>query len=221
MRLSHIRLHDFRNVKSAELDMEGNRLFFWGANAQGKTNLLEATGLISALRAFRTTEIHPLIRQGQSMASVRAGIAWKDSGETLIDIRINRTGRKVLVDEAPMERFSDFIGRYPTVTISSADIQLLRGAPSLRRRFFDMVLSFGQSDYLQALRSYHKGLQERNALLKKGASDAELEAFDYILAPFAASIVQMRVESIKLLQVDFKGFYECIANSENETPTLR
>ena len=65
MRLNHIRLREFRNVVAADLQLNGNRQFFHGLNGQGKTNLLEAAGLLSAARSFRTNEIQPLIRHNQ------------------------------------------------------------------------------------------------------------------------------------------------------------
>ena len=72
MRLNHIRLREFRNVVAADLQLNGNRQFFHGLNGQGKTNLLEAAGLLSAARSFRTNEIQPLIRHNQPLAAVFA-----------------------------------------------------------------------------------------------------------------------------------------------------
>jgi DNA replication and repair protein RecF len=221
VRLSHIRLVDFRNVEIADIPLDGGRHFFCGANGQGKTNILEAAGLISALRSFRTTEIQPLIRQGQAVASVKATVSLAQISQSRIDIHLNRSGRKVLVDEAPIERFSDFIGRYPTVAISSADIQLLRGPPSQRRRFFDLILSFGDPEYLNALKGYHKTLQERNALIKNNGTDGEIDAFDHLLSPFAATLVHQRKNALLQFQVVFRDFYQRIAESKTEIPELR
>ena len=220
MRLSHIRLVDFRNVENADLPLNGKRHFFCGGNGEGKTNILEAAGLITALRSFRTTEIRPLIRQNEAIASIRATVSLTQSSHSIIDIRLNRSGRKVFIDEVPIERFSDFIGRYPTVTISSADIHLLRGPPSLRRRFFDLILSFGEPEYLHALKGYHKTLQERNALIKNNGADGEIDAFDHILAPFAATLIHQRSNALLKFQVVFQDFYQRIAQSKIEIPEL-
>ena len=221
MRLNHIRLRDFRNIEAAELQIEGNRLFLHGSNGQGKTNLLEAAGLLSAARSFRTNEIRPLLRQGQPLASVLATVSTGETTTANVDIRLAKGRRNILIDETPIDSYADFIGRYPTVTISSADIQLLRGSPSLRRRFIDLVLSFGQPEYLHALRTYHKALQERNALLKKEGTDAEITAFDHILAPQAAILATLRKQVLTQLTEEFQKFYRQITQDDTEAPDLR
>ena len=129
MRLSQIRLHDFRNVKAARLQLEGNQQFGPGPNGQGKTNLLETTGLVTAARSFRTNEIQHLIHRSQALVSVQAYIARRDILETRINIHLAKGSRKIFVDEVPAESYADFIGRHLTVTISSDNIQLLRGGP--------------------------------------------------------------------------------------------
>lgn len=220
MRLNHIRLREFRNVIAADLQLNGNRQFFHGLNGQGKTNLLEAAGLLSAARSFRTNEIQPLIRHNQPLAAVFAETKVNETPPTFIDIRLAKGRRTILVDEAKIDRYSDFIGRYPTVTISSADIQLLRGSPGLRRRFVDLVLSFGQPEYLKALRSYHKTLQERNALLKKEGSDDEITAFDQVLSINASILVTVRTQVLKEISEHLKSFYTQIAKSDSESPDL-
>ena len=74
MRLTRIRAADFRNLAFADVSTDAPRVFLLGDNGQGKTNLLEAAGLISAFRSFRTTEIAPLIRADiyRSIESMKA-----------------------------------------------------------------------------------------------------------------------------------------------------
>ena len=220
MRLNNIRLVDFRNIELTDLALDDKRHFFCGANGQGKTNILEAAGLITALRSFRTTEIQPLIKQGQVSASVKSTVSLEKTSQSTIDIHLTRSGRKVLMDETPVERLNDIIGRYPTIAISSADIQLLRGAPSLRRRFFDLILSFGEPEYLMALKGYHKALRARNALIKNNGTDDEIDAFDHLLSTFAATIVQQRRNTLLQFQDIFQDFYHRIAESKTENPEL-
>ena len=151
MRLNHIRLREFRNVVAADLQLNGNRQFFHGLNGQGKTNLLEAAGLLSAARSFRTNEIQPLIRHNQPLAAVFAETKVNETPSTFIDIRLAKGRRTILVDEAKIDRYSDFIGRYPTVTISSADIQLLR-APLVCGA--DLWISYYRLDNQNTLRHF-------------------------------------------------------------------
>ncbi|MFP6901696.1 MAG: DNA replication and repair protein RecF, partial [Opitutales bacterium] len=62
MRLAKLNLVDYRNIETARLEFDSRRVFFLGANGQGKTNLLEAIGLSFALRSFRTSEVRDLVR---------------------------------------------------------------------------------------------------------------------------------------------------------------
>jgi DNA replication and repair protein RecF len=80
------------------------------------------------------------------------------------------------------------LGRFPTVVFSSQDLQLVRGAPALRRRWLDLTLASIDAHYLRTLQVFTRALAGRNALLKRGdASDAELGAFEQALAPAAAN----------------------------------
>ena len=83
----------------------------------------------------------------------------------------------------------------------------------------DLVLSFGQPEYLKALRSYHKTLQERNALLKKEGSDDEITAFDQVLSINASILVTVRTQVLKEISEHLKSFYTQIAKAILKVPT--
>jgi DNA replication and repair protein RecF len=86
------------------------------------------------------------------------------------------------------------VGRFPTVVFSSQDLQLVRGAPALRRRWLDLTLSSMDPEYLAALVAYSRALADRNRLLRRAdpGSVAQLAAFDRALAPAGVRIVALR-----------------------------
>ena len=182
MRFQLLRLQDFRNVELATLLIESERVFLLGNNGQGKSNLLEALGLATACRSFRTQNMAVLPRKGSGGFTLVYEIEHDHFGRSDLEIHGSSSGRKVQVDGEKIARLGDFIGRFPVVTMSSNDIQLLRGGPGDRRRFLDSTLSAIDPTYYQALRDYHKGLSERNRLLKKGGSPAEFDAFEAEIA---------------------------------------
>lgn len=199
MKLTSIRLQNFRNVAEAALEFSGASCFFVGANAQGKTNLLEAISYVSALRAFRPGTSRVLIREGEREAAASYSFSHETLGESNVLVRIRPSGKEVEFDGSPVRRLVEVIGRFPTVLFSSEDIQLVRGSPSLRRRFLDLYLAGSEPGYLQTLQSYHRALDSRNRLLKDNGSSAELGAFEKLMAPLAHALVESRRRCVEVL----------------------
>ncbi len=200
MRLRKLTLHHFRNVGFAALEWKGRQQFLLGANGQGKTNLLEAAGFITALRSFRTTDQRLLVAHGQHAASIACEIEHERLGATRLTIRLRRDGRELWCDQTRVTRLADHLGRFPTVVFSSQDQLLVRGAPALRRRWLDLTLASMDPAYLRALQVYSRALADRNALLRRGgAAGGQLEAFERILAPAAAELIAARTGGLAAL----------------------
>lgn len=208
MRLRKLSLRHFRNVGFAALELKGRQQFLIGANAQGKTNLLEAAALVSAVRSFRTTENKLLVSHGQHVAATAYELEHERLGETKITIKLRRDGKELWCDNTRVTRLADHLGRFPTVVFSSQDMLLVRGAPALRRRWLDLTLASVDADYLSTLQTYSRALAERNALLKRGhASDTELSAYEQILAPAAAVLIQIRTRTLAELSERVSAAY--------------
>ncbi len=219
MRFLNLRLQNFRNIEFAELDLSADRTFLLGANGQGKSNLLEALGLVTALRSFRTQSMSALPRQGAPGYAGVYSIEHERQGRTELEIHSGPGGRKVQLDGEKVVRLGDFIGRFPVVPLSSGDLMILRGAPSERRRFIDLTLSAVDPGYYHALRNYHRGVAERNRLLKRGGSAAELSAFEAEIAPHAVAIGACRARGVAAIRETLIQVYADIAEAE-EGPEL-
>ena len=212
MQLHQITLQNFRNLPLVRLTLAGRRQFLVGANGQGKTNLLESLGLLTALRSFRTAESGQLIRQGQTSAALAIALSHERLGATTVTIRLEGAGKEVMVDQEKITRLGDFIGRFPTVVFSSQDQLLIRGAPAVRRRWLDLALAALDAEYLRALQTYHRALAARNLLLKRdSATDAELLAFEKTMAPAAACVVARRAAGLAELAGIVTRTYAAIA----------
>ena len=219
MRFLNLRVQDFRNVEFAELDLSADRTFLLGGNGQGKSNLLEALGLVTALRSFRTQSMSALPRREVGVFTAVYGIEHEVEGRTELDIHSGCSGRKVRLDGERVSRLGDFIGRFPVVPLSSGDLMLLRGSPSERRRFLDLTLSAIDPAYYHALRNYHRGVAERNRLLKKGGSAAELSAFEAEIAPHSVVVAARRAAEVVRLRNVLVAVYANIAEAD-EGPEL-
>ena len=219
MRFLNLRVQNFRNIEFAELDLQASRTFLLGANGQGKSNLLEALGLVTALRSFRTQSMSALPRQGTGAFTAVYELEHDVEGRTELEVQSGKAGRRVSVDGERVSRLGDFIGRFPVVPLSSGDLMLLRGSPGERRRFVDLTLSAIDPQYYHALRNYHRGVAERNRLLKRGGSAAELSAFEAEIAPHAVSVATRRAAGMQRLREVLVAVYANIAEAE-EGPEL-
>jgi DNA replication and repair protein RecF len=214
MRLRKLSLQQFRNVGFASLALAGRQQFLVGANGQGKTNLLEAVGFLTALRSFRTTDNKILIGHGQKEAAIACVLEHERLGDTEVTIKLQPEAKEVWCDQTRITRLSDYVGRFPTVVFSSQDIQLVRGAPSLRRRWLDLTLAAMDVTYLRALQAFTRALANRNALLKTGrSSPGELEAFEQALAPAAAEVIALRDTGVRVLNASLRSAYAGLVDS--------
>lgn len=204
MRFTSFTLQGFRNLALAEVRLAGTRTFLCGANAQGKTNVLEALGYVTALRSFRGAETRALIGLGQPQAGLALGVGHEQFGQSKITVTLTADGREVMWEQGKVTRLADFIGKFPTVVFSSQDNQFLRGSPSLRRRWLDLTLAAMDTSYLTALQSFTRAVAERNILLKHGGRDPEaLEAFEHELATHAVILVAKRTAGL----AELSGFF--------------
>jgi len=213
MRLQRITLQHFRNLAAATVEFGGARHFLVGPNGQGKSNLLEAVGLLTALRSFRTSDARVLIAHGQAEAAVACDVEHERSGATRVELRLRPGGKEIVVDGVAVTRLADYLGQFPTVVLSSQDQQLVRGAPGLRRRWLDLTLAATDRGYLRVLQAYHRALAERNALLRRGAGAAELTAFERPMAEAAAALVAARASGLERLSAQVRRAYARIAQA--------
>ena len=194
------------------------RTFLCGANAQGKTNFLEAIGYVTALRSFRGAESRTLIGLGQPQAGLAFVVEHERFGESRITVTLTPQGRDVMWEQGRVTRLADFIGKFPTVVFSSQDSQFLRGPPSLRRRWLDLTLAAMDPAYLLSLQSYTRAVAERNMLLKQGGRDAgALEAFEHELAAHALMLVAKRTAGLVILSGMFRAAHTRLVPEGEQT----
>jgi DNA replication and repair protein RecF len=222
MQLRRLHLQDFRNIALTRLECAGPRLFFSGPNGQGKTNLLEAVGLLAALRSFRGAEARDLIRQGTTEARIWIELEHERDGAVEIEITLRAQRREVAINGAKCAKLAEFLGRFPVVALSSHDLQLLRGSPALRRRALDLALASLDAGYFHSLRRYQQALDGRNALLRSArpAAAAELAAFETLMAAEAGILMPARAAACTAWAGHLREGYTKLAAGATEQPEL-
>lgn len=169
MHLSSLSLTRFRNFASQEAEFVPGLNLLSGPNGHGKTNLLEAIHYGCLAHSQRTRKDKELIQWGASAFVLRltgqiGGLPHAQS------VEYAETGHKrVKVDGRESKRLSDLLGHFSVVSFSPEDLDLVRGAPQLRRRYLDVLLCQFSREYLDALRHYNGALKQRNSLLKQMA----------------------------------------------------
>jgi len=215
-----IKIVNFRNIKEAELTFSGSFNFFFGKNAQGKTNLLEAIHLFSLGRSFRTSRRVDMISFDAdfSFLSMRA---TSDTGvEFVIDVGFDRNGTiKVNQNGKKVGGISEIIGLIPSVIFTPGDVALAGGEPRHRRFFLDYTASQISAAYLGALKNFKRALKQRNALLKNVASGGSadgLEEWSGAYADYAVEVVESRIEVVDKIRPLVREKFAAVAGEGAE-----
>ena len=201
MFLKSLKLKNFRNYGYLEHTFLKNKTLFVGKNAQGKTNLLEAVYYLSALNSNRIKKDSELIKFDEQSCTICAQCIKSDT-EVALEVFINPPKNKILkVNGLKKNKSQDFLRVLKVVNFSSADLMLLRGEPSNRRKWLDLAICQVYGAYYDKLAKYNKiRLQKSNFLAQGYRDDGLLDAFNTQMSIAAANIVYLRVKFLSELQ---------------------
>lgn len=223
MRVKNIYLNNYRNYGEQSLKPADGLNIFVGANAQGKTNLIESMEYAALGRSQRASKDVELIRWEQPTAAVR--LTYEKFGvEHSIAFELNRQkNRRLFFNDQPI-RIKELIGKFNIVYFSPEDLFLIKGAPANRRRFLDAEISQASPIYFADLLTYNRVLAQRNALLKNirdGHSSSDgLALWNEQLARAAVKILFKRVETVDKLNGIADKIQSKLSNGK-ETLTIK
>jgi DNA replication and repair protein RecF len=191
-------IKDFRNYTEVKIPFSSKINVIWGNNAQGKTNLLEALYLFVTGRSFRTSHLAELIRFGAT--SFYLEILYEKEGiEQALKFSFNGNERRVVHNSTSLSSLSALVGTLIGVTLTPEDRHLIKGGPSYRRQFLDLLLSQAKPLYLYHLSRYTRAMKQRNCLLKKGELGA-IAIWEEQMADAAAFLATHRFEAVNELE---------------------
>jgi DNA replication and repair protein RecF len=193
--LASLKLRDFRCFAALEAEFGPGMNVIAGANAQGKSSVLEAACVLLRLQSPRTAMLARAIRHD------RRGLALDGFfGGRHLQFYYGRTRRKLVLDSVEQTDAAEYLRVGRVVWFSNEDIDLVRGAAEHRRRFLDFVAAQIDPAYRLRLRSYERALRSRNILLKKTQQRwREIEAFDAPLIEAGIAITAARARLIEAL----------------------
>ena len=215
MKLKNIKLKNYRNYNSLFWEFKKRKTLFVGKNAQGKTNLLEAVYYLSALNSNRIKKDAELIKFGQDNCAICADV-FKNDTDISLEVLINPPKNKVLkVNGLKKNKSVDFLRVLSVVNFSSADLMLLRGEPSNRRKWLDLAICQVWGAYYDKLSKYNKiRLQKSNFLTQFQPDLQMLDAFNTQLSIAAANIVFSRVKFLAELEKIAQVKHKSVSNEE-------
>ena len=202
MQITELTLRSYRSYETLHLAFDPGVQIFLGANAQGKTNIIEALYYAAFGRSHRTSSDAELIRVGADGAHIGLSFRRHDvPGE--LSFTFARGARRRITYAGESLRQRDLVGILPMVLFSPEDLFLVKGAPALRRRYLDAELSQASPAYYGELLRYTRILKQRNAVLKdireRLAAPDDLPPWDAQLARSAAYIVTRRIAAVAQL----------------------
>lgn len=226
MRVAHLSLGDFRNYQTAELELAAGPNLLVGRNGQGKTNLVEAIAYFATLRSHRVTGDAPLIRAGEAAAIMRMKIE-ADAREVQLEVQLNRDGPNRAQVNRNQVRPREVTRWFSAVLFAPEDLGIVRGEPSLRRRFLDDALIARLPVAAGALSDYERVVRQRTSLLKSARAagnrtslDATLSIWDDQLVEHGARIMLARRELVRDLAGPLQAGYQALV-SQDHGPGLR
>lgn len=198
MYLQHLTLRDYRNYQSVDTDFSPQINVLIGANAQGKTNLLESVYALALARSHRTNNDRDLIRFGSEFARVD-GTVVRSTGPVKLGLVVSKQGKRARINGRDAPRLSQYLGKLNVILFAPEDLNLVKGSPALRRRFIDMEFGQMSAKYLYNLAQYKVTLKQRNAYLKQlkygqARDTVYLDVLTEQLAQFGAAVAVARAE---------------------------
>lgn len=223
-RLAHLELREFRNFAHAELAPPAAGLVLIGDNGQGKTNVLESIAYLQILRSVRGARDQDLVRFGADAFHIAARAETDGAHEIGVGFERASRRKRVRLDGVIPPRLSDALGALPSVMFSPADVELIAGAPSSRRRFLDIMLALTSRGYLSVLQRYRGALAQRNAALREAArtsraTGASITIWEPTLVRDGAAIIAERRAWMALVADRFTAL--CRDIGETGTMQLR
>ena len=203
MIIESMELQHYRNYPALQISFDPGTNIFYGDNAQGKTNALEAVYVCCTTKSHRVSRDKDLIRFGQEEAHIKLQVK-KDNVSYRIDMHLKKNKPKgIAVNGIRIRKASELFGIANVVFFSPEDLNIIKNGPSERRRFLDLELCQVNKLYVHNLVNYNKILMQRNKCLKdlsfRPEYESTLEIWDEQLIRYGLPLMEYRKQFIDQL----------------------
>lgn len=222
MWITSLEMQNFRNYESQKIDFSENVNVFYGDNAQGKTNIIEAIFMCSIGKSFRTSKEKETIKHNEEFTNIVLNYQNKDrDGNIKVQISNKKT---IFVNGVKVKKLSELLGKVNIVLFTPDDINILKNGPDQRRKFLNMMIGQIRPNYVNILNTYTKVMEQRNNYLKqirdlddKTKINYELlDIWDEKLASLSYKICLYRTEFINKISEKIKDIHKNITENKEE-----
>lgn len=219
MAVKKLFLTNFRNIKKCEIDVSAHNVVLKGENGQGKTNLLEAIYILCYGSSFRTQNLKDAVNYSSDYFYLSSDFEDSDSFERMTEISFSNEKKLIRIDGKQIKDRKELIYTLPCIIFSHDDIEIVRGEPENRRRFFDQTMTMYDPAFFEDLRAYKNVLRQRNAAIKAHRADL-LDIYDLKLASLGIPIIEQRKKVCEQFSAIFPDLYNKVSQDDRKISIL-
>lgn len=197
MRVAAIEIRCLRILERVELEFSPGVNLFVGSNGSGKSSLLEAVHVLGSGRSFRSHRLRDLVTHGESKLRIVGRIIGGDKATEIIGIEHSSDRLRIRRSGSEVKTSSELAAVLPTVVVTPDTHRLVTDGADLRRRIIDRLLFHVEPTYLDNFSRYRRALRQRNAAIRSGVSDDELDGWDSELAATGEELTTLRVRYLE------------------------
>lgn len=210
MRMEWLRVNDVRNLSAVHIAPGPKLNVISGPNASGKTALLEAIHFLGRCRSFRVAGVDQVIRHGQKILEVSAGVRRADESLVVTGVQRGRGQLNIRYNGRDVRRVSEQAAQFPVIAVTPASGELVLGGPALRRRWLDWSMFHVKHDYMETWRAYYKALKCRNSLLRENL-ETQLPPWEEAMRQAADRLAEQRQGFLNELSTELARLAEDLA----------
>lgn len=206
MKVSSLAIKQFRCFDSIKLRLDKFVVLIKGNNGTGKTSLLEALSYIFNARSFKTTGIQQAINISSDSCSIIGELEGSHGVDT-ITVLMAQQKKAIKLNQKPIKSIRELTKLVCSIALTEDDLDLIKGAPLVRRTFLDQAIALVDPDYGKLMRNYKQILDNRNALLygfalKQIFNQEAYDLWSNQLLKSAKLIEAKRIEMLKSIEIN-------------------
>lgn len=223
MKITRISADNYRNLSGVNIYPHETTNVFYGKNAQGKTNLIEAIWCMSGIKSFRGARDKDILKY-DSDDRLELEIDYEDDRREN-NLKLSFSGKylrdkKVFVNGVDVKNMSGLFGKLSCVVFTPEDLEISKGSPEVRRDFLDLSISQIKNSYAKIVDRYNETMHQRNAVLKNmNRNDPDyglIEIYDQTLATMGCYMTSLRNMYMKKLSATASELYRKISGGKEE-----